>query len=189
MKKTLFSLVALLGVLTSAPAALIPFDLVGTAGAGLLPGNEPGSVTGGTGGEIGTGIRFDDVNLTLEINVGWGSNNGFTDLTGNATASHIHGPTASNFGNGFTQTAGVLFNLPRVNSTANAGYISTTVGPLTAGQVTDLFNGKWYINIHTAANSGGEARGFLVAVPEPSAVALGALGAGGLLALRLRRKN
>jgi hypothetical protein len=35
---------------------------------------------------------------------------------------------------------------------------------LTAAQRTDLFNGKHYINIHTANNGGGELRGFLVPV-------------------------
>jgi hypothetical protein len=196
MKKTLLSLALFLGVLSAAPAALIQFDLVGTAGSGLLPGNEPSLTVAstGSGGEIdggtnGFGIYFNDSTSRLFINVGWGSANGFTDFTSAANNSHIHGPTAgNNGGGGFTQTAGVLFNLPRVNSTANAGYIQTSVS-LTPTQVTELFNGRYYINVHTTSNTGGEARGFLVAVPEPSTYALGALGCLGLLALRLRRKN
>jgi hypothetical protein len=30
---------------------------------------------------------------------------------------------------------------------------------LTAAQVADLKAGKWYVNVHTAANPGGEIRG------------------------------
>jgi hypothetical protein len=196
MKKTLLVLAATLVAMSSAPAALIQFDLIGTAGPGMLAGSEP-SLTNpstGSGGEInsatnGFGIYYNDVTLQLHVNVGWGSGNGFSDLNAAANNSHIHGPTANNNGNGFTQTAGVLFNLARNNSTANAGFISTVTPALTAGQVTDLFNGKWYVNVHTTSNTGGEIRGFLVAVPEPSTYALGALGCLGLLALRLRRKN
>ncbi len=31
--------------------------------------------------------------------------------------------------------------------------------PLTPLQVADLMAGKWYVNLHTAANPGGEIRG------------------------------
>jgi hypothetical protein len=58
---------------------------------------------------------------------------------------------------------------------------------LSAAQETDLLNGKYYINIHTANNGGGEIRGFLVAVPEPSGALLGAAGLG-LLACRCQRR-
>jgi hypothetical protein len=30
---------------------------------------------------------------------------------------------------------------------------------LTDAQITDLEAGKWYVNVHTAANPGGEIRG------------------------------
>ena len=30
---------------------------------------------------------------------------------------------------------------------------------LTAAQAADLLAGKWYVNLHTAANKGGEIRG------------------------------
>jgi hypothetical protein len=105
----LFSFV--LSVASQSSAATLLFDLIGTAGSGLRPGNEPGAITGGTGGEIGAGITFDDVTNLLTLNVGWGSSQGFTNLNGTVSGFHIHGPTAANNGSGFTQTASVLFNL------------------------------------------------------------------------------
>lgn len=171
MKKLLF-----LALFTAAAVqlhgAIIPFDLQGTAGIGLLPGNEPGSITGGTGGEIGAGISFDTVSSLLTINAGWGSSQGFTDLSSAANASHIHGPTTSNNGSGFTQTAGVLFTLTRSSNAVTGGTFTTAPITLTAAQATDLQNGKFYINIHTVNNGGGELRGFIVPVPEPASAGI-----------------
>ena len=146
-------------------AAIIQFDLIGTAGNGLLAGNEPG-VSGGTGGEIGAGITFDDATLVLSVNVGWGSGNGFSNLTSAVNNQHIHGPTTSNYGSGYTQTAGVEFNLTRSSNNPTNGTIVNNNVVLTAAQMTNLFNGKYYINVHTVNNAGGEIRGFLVPVPR-----------------------
>lgn len=187
MKKILL-VVGLMALVTHAQASIIEFDLRGTAGAGLLAGNEPGSLTGGSGGEVGAGITYDDIANLLTLNVGWGSSQGFSDLSSVANNSHIHGPTASINGAGFTQTAGVLFNLARSSSAVTGGTFTGAPILLSAAQETDLLNGKWYINLHTANNGGGEIRGFLVPVPEPSVVVLGALGVGALL-LRLRRRQ
>ena len=174
MKKLLVLPALLILATVSAQAAIIDFDLKGIAGFGLLPGNEP-IASGGTGGEIGSGITFDDATNLLTLNIGWGSSQGFTDLSSTATASHIH-VTASNNGAGFTQTGAVLFTLTRSTNAVTGG---TFTGPsnaitLTAAQKTDLFNGKYYVNIHTANNGGGELRGFLVPVPEPGTLLWGA---------------
>ena len=48
-----------------AQAAVIQFDLTGTAGNGLLFGNEPAVASGGSGGEIGAGITYDNVTNLL----------------------------------------------------------------------------------------------------------------------------
>jgi len=178
-----------------ADAAIIQtYFLQGTAGIGLLPGNEPGSITGGTGGEFGAGIFLDDgndanpaTNLLTISNVGWGSSQNFSDLTSTATASHIHGPTGANNGLGFTQTTGVLFTLTRSSSLATGGTFTNVPINLTAAQVGELNNGRYYINLHTSNNPGGEIRGFIVPVPEPSAMALGAAGLVGLLGRRHRK--
>lgn len=187
--KKLLCVGLLCAMVIQANAALIPFDLQGTAGFGLLPGNEPGAITGGTGGEIGAGITFDNVSNLLTLNIGWGSSQGFTDLSSLANNSHIHGPTANNNGSGFTQTAAVLFTLNRTSNAVTGGTFTSPSNTitLTAAQAIDLNNGKYYVNIHTANNGGGELRGFLVPVPEPSVAALLVTGAVGMFARRRRR--
>lgn len=150
-------------------AAIVPFNLQGKAGLGLLPGNENVVVNnGGTGGLLGTGIQYDDVTRDLSINVGWGSGRGFVNLSGDATQMHIHGPAA------FNQDAGVLLtlnNLPGFNASGiNGGFIGTVNIPL--ANVSDLLAGRLYINVHTGGNSSGEIRGNLTAVPEPTSMCL-----------------
>jgi len=174
---------AFLASAISANAAIINLDLLGKAGVGLLAGNENAVITGtpGSGGEIGAGIFFNDITLQLTINVGWGSGNGFLNLTSNANNSHIHGPTASGGAASFTQDAVVLFNLPRVSDSLSNGSIATTV-TLTPTQATELLAGRYYINVHTITNGGGEIRGNIV--PEPSSIAFLSLGVLGLIRRR-----
>jgi CHRD domain len=190
MKPLLLASIISTAIALQANAATVLFDLIGTAGPGLHFLNEPAVASGGTGGEIGTGITYDDVsNLLTVSNVGWGSSQGFTDLSSLANNSHIH-VTANNFGNGgagnFTQTGGVAFTLTRSSSAVTGGTFTNTPILLSAAQETDLLNGKYYINIHTLNNGGGELRGFLVAVPEPSRAAFAIFGLS-ILALRRRR--
>jgi CHRD domain/PEP-CTERM motif len=52
-----------------------------------------------------------------------------------------------------------------------------------------LAAGDAYLNIHTTVNPGGEIRGFLHAVPEPSTWAMLLLGFAGLGFMAYRRKN
>lgn len=190
--KIILGTIASIALALPAGAAIIQFDLQGTAGFGLLPGNEPGSIGGGTGGEIGAGIFYDDVAKLLTLNVGWGSSQGFIDLSSASNNAHIH-VTANNFGNGgagnFTQTGGVAIGLTRSSPLATGGILTGQPITLTAPQETDLLNTKYYINIHTATNGGGEMRGFLTQVPEPSSLGLLALGLTSLTSLRRRKAN
>jgi hypothetical protein len=80
----------------------------------------------------------------------------------------------------------VLFNLPRVSSTADGGSIDTTVTLTTTQQELDLFAGKYYINIHTSTNVPGEIRGNIV-IPEPSHAILSVAGLA-FLGMRRRRR-
>lgn len=72
----------------------------------------------------------------------------YSGLTGPAKAGHFHGPAAAG------ANAGVA--LPFVGSVESPIKGSAT---LTATQAADLLAGKWYVNLHTAANGGGEIRG------------------------------
>jgi len=179
--------------LKTTQAGIVLFDLQGKAGTGLLPGNENTAVTGspGTGGERLTGISFDDVSRILTINVGWGSANGFTNLTGNATVGHIHGFTTSGGVASFTENASARYSLdslPGWNNSATAGgFIGSIVIPL--ADVAALLNGQSYINIHTTTNGPGEIRGNLVVVPEPPSVALVALAGLPVVIARMRARR
>ena len=70
-------------------------------------------------------------------------------LTGPVTGAHIHGPAEPG------QNAGVLIPFPAV-ATPITGSMT-----LTPAQAADMMAGKWYVNIHTAANPGGEVRGVI----------------------------
>ncbi len=72
----------------------------------------------------------------------------YSGLSGPATAAHFHGPADSG------KNAGVAVAIPNAGSSPVDG--SAT---LTDAQAADLLAGKYYINIHTAANPGGEIRG------------------------------
>ena len=134
MKKILLA-AALMALVAQVQASIILFDLQGRAGTGLLGGNEfPTAVVGGgSGGELPGGIFYDDVTDMLTINVGWGSANGFSNLTGNTTAGHLHGPASMN------QAAGVKYalnSLPGWNSSATAGGFSGTPRASNCGRVS-----------------------------------------------------
>ncbi|SFC41572.1 CHRD domain-containing protein [Polaromonas sp. OV174] len=76
----------------------------------------------------------------------------FTGLSGPATAAHFHGPAA------IGSNAGVV--LPWAGPIKSPMEGSAT---LTPAQAADLIAGRWYANIHTAANPGGEVRGQMTA--------------------------
>jgi len=192
MRALRVGLVASASLLTAAAgqagAQIIQFDLIGRAGSGLLAGNENFTVNGtfGSGGEIGQGIFFNAATNQLTINVGWGSANGFSNLTGNATVGHIHGPTTSAAPASFTQSAGVKYGLDNLagwNPSASAGSFIGTISILPA-DVQGLYDGKFYINVHTSLNGPGEIRGQLVPAPGAAGLLLGS----GLLAARRRRR-
>src|SRR3984893_8904103 len=72
----------------------------------------------------------------------------YSGRSGPATAAHFHGPAEAG------KNAGVAVAIPNASSSPAEG--SAT---LTDAQAADLMAGKYYVNVHTAANPGGEIRG------------------------------
>ncbi len=74
----------------------------------------------------------------------------YAGLSGPATAAHIHCGAAAGANGGVA-----------VNLGANVASPISGSGEMTDAQMADLTAGKCYLNIHTAANKGGELRGQL----------------------------
>jgi hypothetical protein len=71
----------------------------------------------------------------------------FAGLTGPAIGAHFHGPSEA------AKNAGIALPFKAIQSPIQG------TAALTESQATDLLAGKWYANIHTAMNPGGELRG------------------------------
>lgn len=153
-------------------------------------------------GATGTGfaqVDFDIVAHQMRVQVS------FSGLSGNTTVAHIHGPTSQK-GIG---TAGVMTTTPTflgfpagvkfgtydvtldtlASGTYRAGFITASGGTTAlaeAAMYASLLDGKAYLNIHSSTFPGGEIRGFLNAVPEPTSLTSLAIGAVGLLLARRR---
>jgi len=104
----------------------------------------PGAGITSTGKGTGT-FTYDPATHTLTYNVT------YEGLSGPAAAAHIHGP------------ADPGANAPPVVPFANAASPISGAATLTDAQAADLMAGKYYVNVHTAANRGGEIRGQIVA--------------------------
>jgi hypothetical protein len=126
----------------------------------------------------------------------------FSGLLGDTTASHIHAataipgtgtamvatttPTFPGFPLGVTSgTYDQTFDMALASSynpafiTANGGTVASAEAALAAS----LADGTAYLNIHTTVVPGGEIRGFLQVVPEPSGLILLGIGSLALTAL------
>lgn len=164
-------LIAALGLCVAPLSAeILNFDLSPAGTPGLSPANEVPVASGtGSGGEIFGGITFDTVTKQLSMPIGYGSFTGFTNLTGQATAAHLHGPAPA------TGTASPIHDFFATNQhlpapvSTNGGVIvgSTTLSP---ANEASLLAGQLYINVHTAANTGGEIRGQLVQVTNTAPI-------------------
>jgi hypothetical protein len=75
----------------------------------------------------------------------------YSGLSGPVKAAHFHGPAEAG------KNAGVALG---INNAGESPVQGSAV--LTAEQAADLLAGKWYVNVHTAANPGGEVRGQVI---------------------------
>jgi hypothetical protein len=91
----------------------------------------------------GTGTLTATYDTTTK-KLSWKGN--YTGLTGPATAAHFHAGDPGKNG-------GVV--VPITPNTSPFEGSAT----LTDAQAADLLAGKWYVNVHTDANKGGEIRG------------------------------
>lgn len=104
----------------------------------------PAKSTGATGS---TDVSYNKSTRVLTYTIRW---NG---LTGNPTGLHFHSPCLRG------STAPVVVPITGY-AAATSGTISGTVTFDNVKQIPEEFlAGKWYSNLHTAANPGGEIRG------------------------------
>jgi hypothetical protein len=182
---------AFCALVTQASAAILTYDATLSG-----PAEFPSNASPGTGFAE---IIFDNAANTMRVEVTFGG------LVAPTTASHIHCCTASPG----TGVAAVATTLPTFTgfpldvtsgtydhtfdmslaSSYNPAFMTTT--PLAAFGVlqTGLNAGDAYLNIHSTEFPGGEIRGFLHAVPEPSTWAMMILGFAGVGFMAYRRKN
>lgn len=187
MKKNLIILAAICSAL-SAQAAVYQYSAV------LAP-----EASGATGTGFAT-ADYDDVARTLRLEAS------FSGLSGNTTASHIHGPTAV----AGTGNAGVATTTPTFAGfplgVKNGSYLTTldltlassynptfvtanggTTASAEAALMAAIGGGRAYLNIHSTTFAGGEIRGYFALVPEPSSFAILGLGAAALTLFRRRK--
>ena len=152
---------------------IISFTPTGAAGEGLLAGNiDPIPDSTGFGGVGGTGIFFNTETNVLSVDILWGSEFGFGDLTGDVALVHLHGPVdpgPAGFGQVNPDILVPLQNSLSFVPTFDGGSLIDNFF-LDDQQEQWLLDSRTYINIHTDAYPFGEIRGYLQndSVPEPA---------------------
>ncbi len=179
--KTILLSVLTASSLISARAAVFQYSVTFDG-----PGESPPNASPG----IGTGtVNYDNATHLLQLQVV------FSGLVAGTTASHLHAATVSPF----TGAVGVATTTPSfagfplgvtfgsfsntldltLSSSYNPSYVTANGGTPASAEsalTAAIAAGKSYWNIHSTTFPGGEIRAFMVAVPEPSSLALAGLG-------------
>jgi CHRD domain/PEP-CTERM motif len=171
----MLAVATILGLQTNAHAVQVSYA------APLLGSNEvPTAVTSGTGNAL---VLIDLGLQTMRVQVN------FSGLSGNTTAAHIHCGTNAGSNAGEATTTPSFTDFPAgvtsgsydftfdmaLASSYRAGFITSSGGTVAGAfstLVAGLDAGKAYFNLHTSVFPGGELRGNLTLVPEPTTYAM-----------------
>jgi hypothetical protein len=135
-------------LLLSAAAVALSFT-IGTASAEMVKMKADLTSASEVPPTTSTGKGTADVSYdTASKKLSWKLN--YSGLTGKATMAHFHGPAAV----GANAAPAVPISDPNSGTEGSA--------TLTDAQAADLMAGKYYVNVHTDANKGGEIRGQVV---------------------------
>ena len=182
-------LIGMMATASTSRAGIIEYDAVLNG-----PSESPPNASPGTGFAE---VDVDTTANTMRVQVS------FSGLLGTTTASHIHSATAVPF----TGTTGVATTTPTFTgfplgvtsgtydhtfdmtlaSSYNPAFVTAeggTVSGAEAALLTGIEGGETYLNIHTTNFPGGEVRGFLAQVPEPSSIFMLSSGLLGLFCAR-----
>ena len=198
MKNICLSLTAAAALCLSAgqaPAAIFIYEATLSG-----PAESPPNASPGTG--VARITIVDDVLDTMRVEVT------FSGLLGTSTIGHIHCctttpgsgamppatqvPSFVGFPTGATSgTYDHTFDLLD-SATYNPAFVTANGGTVQGAELaflSGLDTGRAYMNVHSTVFPGGEIRGFLTAVPEPSTWAMMILGFAGVGFMAYRRRN
>ena len=100
-----------------------------------------------TGASGFTDILYNKTTKVLSYTIRW------NNLTGPPTGMHFHSPCLRG------SNAGVIFSITGYPAAATGSISGTFTFDMVTQKEDEFLGGKWYSNVHTAANPSGEIRG------------------------------